>query len=440
MSPSPEIRDPMNHFRAEVERNYRWNCRTSIADGAFFALGTGFVSQYTILTFFVHNLTGSKLLVSLVTALTMLGNYLPQIFMANYVEQVRWKKPLTAACGIFQRLPWLGLALFVYFSQDGPSWSLLAGFFLLYGIYAFAGGIATPPWYDLTVKTIPADRVGRYFGYRNFVSSITELISAGLAVMILKALTFPVSFACLFGLTFAGTSISYLFFLLVKEPDYPLCKRSVKMKEYLRSLTPILHKNRNFRLYIIALIFIQFYVMGNVLYTASALDSLQLTEAQANLAVGLFTALMLTSQMVSFPIWGYLGDRIGHRRILIFSAVLNIAAALSALVGGHLVLYCLAFIFAGLSQGASRISVMAIIPEFCSPENRPTFLGLANSISGLAFIMASLAGGVIADLFNARVAFGLTAVLIGFGLWILLKYVREPRNRADTVAGNGRSM
>lgn len=424
---SPEFEKQMTTFTAEVDRHYRWNCWTSITDGAFFAFGTGFVSLYTILTLFVLNLTSSKLLVSLVTTISMLGNYLPQIFMANYVEQVRWKKPITAVCGTLQRLPWLGLALFTYFYQDGPSWPLLLGFFFFYGIYSFGCGITTPSWYDLTIKTLPPDRVGRYFGYRNFACSITELVGASLAGVILKAFAFPNNFALLFGLTFVGTGISYLFFLQVKEPDYPVQKERVKMKDYLSSLTPILHKNKNFRLYIIALIFIQFYIMGNVLYTASALESLGLTQAQAGWQVGIFTALMLIFQTVSFPVWGYWSDRIGHRQILVCSAALNIAATLAAMIGNHLVLYYLAFIFAGVSQGASKISLMAIIPEFCSAEERPTFLGLANSISGLAFIVASLAGGMIADLFNDRVAYGLTAILVGLGLWVLLKHVKDPR-------------
>lgn len=424
---SPEQQNQLEQFNGDVAKWYRWNFTVSITDGAFFAFGNGFTALYTILTLFVLNLTSSKLLVSLVTTITMLFTYLPQILIANFVEGTRWKKPLVASIGIFQRLPWLGLALLVYFHDGNSTGWLLGGFFFFYALYCLAGGLNVPPWYDLTVKTIPPNKVGSYFGYRNFACGVTEFVGATIAGLILKTVAFPHNFAALFALTFLATGISFLFFIQIKEPDYPFVKQRLKLTDYLGSLPSILHKNRNFRLYIIALIFIQFYVMGNVLYTASAIELLGLSAAQAGLQVGIFTTLMLGAQTISFPFWGALSDRIGHRQIIAISAALNIGAVVAAMIGTQLYLFYIVFIFAGLSQGASRISLMAIIPEFCTPEDRPTFIGLTNSISGLAVIVASLAGGVIADLVNYRVAYLITGSLILMGLFVLIYRVADQR-------------
>ncbi|AZR72653.1 hypothetical protein BBF96_04165 [Anoxybacter fermentans] len=421
------LEERMSRFNAEVERYYRWNYWFSIIDGANFALGMGFVSLYTILPLFVLNLTNSKVLISLVTALSMFGIYLPQIFIANYVERVKSKKQLTAFFGVFQRLPWLALAVFVYIFANGPGVWLLTGFFFFYGIYSFACGFCIPPWFDLTVKMIPEDRRGRYFGYRSFACGVSELIGAGIASWVLKVFDFPYNFALLFALTFVAVMISFLFFIQLKEPDYPNAKKRVNFREYFQSLPHILHQHKNFRFYIMALIFIQFYVMANALYTASVIERLGLTQIQAGVQVGIFTALLLGFQTVSFPFWGHLSDRFGHRQIIVISAGLNIAAVLIAAIGIHLYFYYLVFIFAGVAQGANRISLMAIIPEFCAPEDCPTFLGLFNSISGLSITLASFAGGIITDIFNYEVTFILTGLLVMIGLWILLKQVEDPQ-------------
>lgn len=425
--PQNVMQQKIAHFNAEVEAHYRWNYWVNIIDGSFYSFGSGFVSLYTILTLFVHNLSSSKILLGLLTTISMLGNYLPQIFIANYTEGVRSKKRLTAYLGIFQRVPWLGLALATYFLQGASASWLLVMFFFFVGVYSFASGCTTPPWFDLIAKIIPAERLGRYVGYRNFACGITELIGALIAGVVLKAVDFPNNFALLFLLTFVATGISFFFFISTREPDYPIVKKRTKMKDYLSSLPEVLRRNPNFRQFILALIFVQFFVMGNPLYAASAIESLGLNAAEAGLQVGIFTALMLGFQMVGFPIWGNLSDRWGHRKIILLSAGINIAAALIAIIGGHLYLFYLVFILVGISQAANRISLMAIIPEFCSPEDRPTFLGLVNSISGIAVIVASFAGGVIADVFSYRLAFGLTALFILIGLGILLKYVTDPR-------------
>ncbi len=427
------MQSQINSFHQEVEKLYPWNYWVSITDGAWFALGTGFISLYTILPLFVLNLTDSKILVSSVTTISVLGTYLPQIFIANYVEKVKSKKKLTAFFGFFQRIPWLGLSVFMLFLVDlSPVW-LLTGFFFFFGMYSFAGGFCIPPWFDLTVKTIPSNHRGRYFGYRSFACGITELIGAALAGWILQALVFPKSFTILFGLTFVTTGISYLFLLQVKEPDYPIVKKHVGLWEYLGSLPRVLSEFKNFRLYIIAVIFLQFYIMGNALYTASALDRLGMTSAQQGMAVGTFTALMLIFQTISFPIWGHLSDRVGHRQIIALAGGLNFTAAVLAFFGNQLFLYCLVFSFAGLAQGANRISLMAIIPEFCSPENRPTFIGLTNSISGLSITLASFLGGVLADIYNYQTTFLLTGIVVFLGLVILLKYVEDPRKCSESA-------
>lgn len=418
-----ELQKELGRFNEQVVKWYNWNYWVSITAGTFFSLGMGFVSQYTILPLFVLNITDSKTLVGLITAISMLGSYLPQIFIAKYVEGIKHKKRLTAFIYIFQRAPWFFMALFTYVFAGTSSTGLLVSFFLLYAVFAFACGLCTPSWFDLTAKTIPQELLGRYFGVRNFFGGIAELGGALLAGSLIKSTAFPYNFAALFGIVFVAAVISFTFFIQIKEPDYPLVKKDVKFREYFRSLLHILVHQRNFRAFVIALFFIQTVVMANALFTASAVERLGLGK-NLGLQVGIFTALLMTSQMVSYLIWGNLSDRYGHRRIIAISAGVGIAASLAAAIGNHLYVYYLVFVLTGIATGASRISYLAIIPEFSSAEDRPTYVGLFNSITGIAVTLASFLGGVLTDLFSYQVTFSVTGLLVALGLWILLSKVR----------------
>ena len=80
------------------------------------------------------------------------------------------------------------------------------------------------------------------------------------------------------------------------------------------------------------------------------------------------------------------------------------------------------------------ISAISIVYEFTGAENRPTYIGLANTIPGVAGAIAPLLGGWLAAAMSYRAMFVLAAI-IGVLSWVLLRFaVHEPRKlNAATV-------
>lgn len=73
------------------------------------------------------------------------------------------------------------------------------------------------------------------------------------------------------------------------------------------------------------------------------------------------------------------------------------------------------------------ISGISIVYEFTDAENRPTYIGLANTIPGIAGSIAPLIGGWLAGAISYQAMFILSAVIAIIG-WALLHFtVREPR-------------
>jgi MFS family permease len=93
------------------------------------------------------------------------------------------------------------------------------------------------------------------------------------------------------------------------------------------------------------------------------------------------------------------------------------------------------FFLRGAVNAGTFISGISIVYEFTDPENRPTYIGLANTIPGVAGAIAPLIGGWLAGAVSYQAMFILSA-FIGAVSWALLRFaVREPRKTgAATLA------
>jgi MFS family permease len=85
------------------------------------------------------------------------------------------------------------------------------------------------------------------------------------------------------------------------------------------------------------------------------------------------------------------------------------------------------FFLRGAVNAGTFISGISIVYEFTDAENRPTYIGLANTIPGVVMSVAPLIGGWLAGAISYRIMFILSAI-IGAVSWFVLHFaVREPR-------------
>jgi MFS family permease len=75
---------------------------------------------------------------------------------------------------------------------------------------------------------------------------------------------------------------------------------------------------------------------------------------------------------------------------------------------------------------------MMIAFEFSAPEVRPTYIGLNNTVSGVAAGVAPLIGGWLAGAIGYRVLFVVAFVVELAGIALLRWFVQEPRQANGT--------
>ena len=410
--------------QAFADANLRWNFTVNTLDVAFFLLGLSIISQTTIMPLLVRRLTDSTLAIGLIPAIYSIGYLLPQLLIANYAEGLRRKKRfLLIISGIGERGPYLAMGLLVLtLGARAPALTLI-GFFLLLAMTAISAGLGTPPWYDLIAKVIPAQRRGLWAGVSRGLGSLLGIGGAALAGRLLTDYDFPLGFGLCFIAASVALVISWFSLSLNREPDSFVTKPRVKLTAYLRQLPGVLRRDANYLHYLIAR---SVAVLGQMSAGFIMVYGVERFGFQGQ-TVGLLTAVLVGSQAVMNLLLGAVADRVGHRAVLAFAALTMALATASVLVAPSETWMVVTFALLGASIAGNLVSGLNIILEFCAAEDRPTYIGLTNTLLAPATALAPIIGAALASLLGYQSMFATAVVLAIAGSALLIVWVREPR-------------
>lgn len=418
--PAPSI--SKDELESERDRNYRWNYTVTTLDIAAFGFGATLISGSTIVPLFISKLTTSTLPIGIAAMIAGSSWFLPQLFSANFTEQVARKKPIVANLGFFtERVPLFFIILSAVIAIQAP----IAALFLFLFSFAWHGvgaGILAPAWQELVARCSPVEKRGRYLGTGMFIGMITGVAGASLATRLLTNIEFPNNFVAIFSLGTAGILISWIFLMLTREPVSANHRPRRTQREFMASLVQIIKKRYLFRRFLIARLLIALGLMGSGFITLAALRTWQVSDG----TVGIYTALLLTGQGVGVLFLSLLADRRGHKLSL---ELVGLASAISfALVwlAKDPVLIFPAFFLLGFSYGGITVSGLLVVLEYAEPDRRPTYVGIAGFGVGIANIIAPLIGTALVEISFSWV-FGLSVALSLAGMISLRYWVREPR-------------
>ena len=416
----------------EVERNYRWNYATNLLDGAFFWFGNSFASASTIIPLFVSKLTPSPFAIGLVAIIAQSGWALPQIFTANAVEQLPRKKAIAVNAGFFlERLPtWLWI-IAALISNRLPNLALVI-FLLSFAWFNFGAGVAATAWQDLIARCFPVDRRGRFFGTTLFVGAGFGALGASLSAWLFKTYPFPTNFVYLFAIAAIAINLSWAFLALVREPVSPVTRRRQSSHQFFSTLPDILRRDQNFRRFLLVRMLQSLGGMGMGFVTVAALQRWQIPDS----TVGVYTVVLLLGQTAGNLFFGWLSDRVGHKLSLELGALGFFLSFATAWLAPTEEWFFVVFALSGIASGALIVSGILMIMEFCEPQRRPTYAGLANTSMGLVGVAAPMLGAGIASI-NYSWLFAVSAVLSLMAWGAMRWWVQDPRWANDENAQIG---
>jgi MFS family permease len=324
-------------------------------------------------------------------------------------------------------MPVVLLAPVTYFLATSQPTLALILFFVLYTWYTFGAGVIIVGWQDMIAKIFPVEKRGRFFGITNFIGNGTGILGALAVPFVLERSTFPTGFVMAFTVAAALILLSWVFLSLAREPAVPSSKPPVSQLDYLRSLPEVLRRDRNFRMYLGSQVVFSLSMMATGFLVVYAVQNWNLPDATAS---GFTIALQVGLTLANL-FFGFLADRKGHKLSLEICLLLSVLSLGLAIIATGPAWFYAIFFLRGAVQAGMFISGISIVYEFTDADNRPTYIGLANTIPGVAGAIAPLIGGWLAGAASYQAMFVLSAV-IGVVGWVLLRFaVREPRHMAS---------
>ena len=414
---------PLTKVEQFTRKHLRYNVTVNLLDGGFFGVAIGFASFSTILPLFVASMTDSATLIGLVPAIHGAGWLLPQLFTANHTARLRRYKRTVLMTTIHERVPFLGFAIVALFlSKIGLQAGLIISFMLLTW-QGLGGGFTANSWTSMISKIIPPESRGTFFGLQAAVANIFISVAAIGAGYLLKWLNAPINFAVCFAIACIFFTFSWVALALTREPkDYEKVVEE-NQSPFWQSARRILKRDINFSWFLTTRILSQFATMGFAFYIVYALRRFQMDGVTA----GYLTATLTFSQTIANAGMGWLGDRVGHRAMLIIGAAAAALSSFLAWVAPSLAWFFPIFVLAGFTNVSIWTNGMTMTVDFSGESERPFYIGLAQTLTAPATIIAPLIGGWIADTKGFTWTFALSAVLSIVMIAILFFIVKDPR-------------
>jgi MFS family permease len=316
---------------------------------------------------------------------------LAQLLSAYLIDHGQNRKKLTVWSSVLARQIWWLIVPILLLKGE---WRLEA-FLTILVISSASIMVATPGWMSWMAELVP-DRVrGRYFGMRSSVIAITTLAATivggfvldGFHVIHREGLGFAVIFGA--GCAFALAAVT----ILNRLPDIPASAATGGFS-WSNLMKPI--KNRNFRH--LLLVFGAWNLAVGIaaaFFAAHMLVNLKMSFGQ----IALYLSVAPIIGIVLNRPWGAVIDRFGSKPVIVLS---TFGIALIPLIWlfprpGFLWILALEAVYSGILWTGFNLAAFTV-PIANSPRRaRTTYLAVFSVVTGIAFFVASLAGGTLAE-------------------------------------------
>lgn len=416
---------PLTTLEKNIRKNLRHNVAVGLWDGGLFGVALGFASFSTILPLFVASLTSSALLIGLVPAIHGVGWQLPQLFTASHVARLRRYKRNVLMMTIHERIPFLGFAVIALLIPVIGTRLALIITFLLLTWQGLGGGFTANAWTSMISKIIPAESRGTFFGFQAGLANLFISFAAVGAGYLLDYLPSQTDFAACFFIASIFFGFSWVALAMTREPEDTEKVIPEVKTHFWDDSKKILRRDTNFNWFLSARFLSQFATMGFSFYIIYALREFHMDAVTA----GYLTATLTIAQTIANASMGWLGDKFGHRAMLIVGALAALASSILAWNASSIAWFYPMFALAGLTYVSIWTSGLAMTVDFGNESERPIYIGLSQTLTAPATIIAPLLGGWIADSVGFIPTFSISIALSIVVIIMLLFFVRDPRKQ-----------
>lgn len=401
----------MKKNRQQKENNFlRRGIWGFILHGIFLSAANAFTQITTVQTSFIYQFTGSNFLSGLLFTAYRIGTILPQPFAGRFVQRYPVKKIFVQIAIATRGGSWLIIALLTFWAGTRSPQATVAVFFAILMVFFVMGGVGNVSYYHLFSNIIPDGLRGRVMGWRYFLGGLVG-VGAGYSVKVIlhSSLSFPQNYAVLFLLAAVSFLFAFIGFSIIRDPGDRPVERQIQWRAYWHLILDSIYFRR--------LILVEFFLSASFIalpfYVIFARDSLLLSEGY----LGLFVTLQVVGEIVSGPLWGWMGDRFRFKPVLVSIAVVSFLIPLLAIALPRInpALFSLVFFLVGTTLRGLNIASANYLLEFAPKEEVAVYVGIKNFVM-LPTVFYPLAGGLLVPVLGYQKLFVLEAFLLLIGI------------------------
>ena len=326
------------------------------------------------------------LAIGLLVGMPLLLSSLGQIFIHFSKKDGAWRKKYVLAGASGQSLLLMALAFTGFLPAHLRPWAFVAVFTL----QGFSGSLMTGVWMAWMGSLVVPEVRGRFFAWRNRIISMAQLI-CGLLVGVLafnqtnRTTTWFFFMAVFIAGSFLRLgSTLFLLFQYDPAPAFPPPAELRRAPE---------EERRNFLRYALAhALMLGAVALAGPFFSVWYVRGLQMNYFELSAVV----SATVVGIIIALPLWGKLSDRIGHRNVLVITALLIAAVPLPFCFTGAVWVLFLINIVTGLCWSGYNLSTFNYLITLVRTDNPARYNSLAIAMSGISIFLFSLLGGFLA--------------------------------------------
>ena len=402
-----------------IKKDTKRAMELNTVEGAFAVAADNLAAPYLGLFALALGATPSQ--IGMLTAFpNFLGNIL-QIPSALLAERLKDKRKLIIFGGILNRSSWILMAFLPFLFAPERRVSIV----IMLATFRFmTANLGVPAWTALQANLVPKSIRGAYYANRNMVLNTCAVLATLLANFVLR-LEFPVSYQVLFILTTVlGLLSVYIFSKIVFEQSPPKAKQA-SQDSFLKRVTTFARavtSQKDFSNYVISAI-----IWNLGIQVASPLFVVYFVEDLGGPAGhwALFAAVNLGSMVLLQRYWGRLADYFGQKSVMMVAGLGIVTIPLWWWLAPNTWFPFIIFIANGIFWGGYNLAAFNLLLEVTPDEERSVYVGVYNTLMGVATAVGPLLGGFAAEVVGLRPIFLVSTVGRGLALYLFYRNVTD---------------
>lgn len=152
--------------------------------------------------------------------------------------------------------------------------------------------------------------------------------------------------------------------------------------------------------------------------------------------MGLLLASYSIVSFIAAPLWGYLSDKYGRKKVLIIGLIgFTLSFVLFGLYIDNLPMLYTSRILGGLFSGACFSTTTSMVSDMTTHEERNKYMGLMGMMIGLGFIFGPAVGGLLSGI-SYQIPYFVTAAILTVIALFCLFTIKETLNLSNSPENN----